>query len=107
MGVAAAQWKEYILSLDLRDSASISRGIGRLVEQNVRAREPLVRHIEGSLWELRVGSRGNIYRAMYFFFTGRRIVVLHAFEKKSQKMPRRELEVARQRYHDFVARFGG
>ena len=33
----------------------------------------------------------------YFFFTDRRIVFLHGFQKKTQKVPARELAVARTR----------
>jgi len=46
--------------------------------------------------------RTNIYRIVYVFYTGRRIVFLHGFQKKSEKIPARELAVARQRYHDFL-----
>ncbi|MBT9170948.1 MAG: hypothetical protein DDT18_01305 [Actinobacteria bacterium] len=72
--------------------------------RNVQAQEPLVRHLEGELWELREESRTNIYRIIYFFFTGRRIVFLHGFQKKTQKTPRQEFEVARRRYLAFLAR---
>lgn len=75
--------------------------------RNVRAREPLVKHLEGDLWELREESQTNIYRIVYFFFTGRRIVFLHGFQKKSQKTPRKELELAMRRYSDFLKRGGG
>jgi len=46
--------------------------------------------------------RTNIYRIVYVFYTGRRIVFLHGFQKKSEKIPARELAVARQRYQDFL-----
>lgn len=81
--------------------------MGQLRARNVAAREPLVRHVEGELWELREESRMDIYRIAYFFFTGRRIVFLHGFQKKTQKLPRRELETARRRYEAFLAREEG
>ena len=74
--------------------------------RNVQAREPLARHLEGNLWELREESMTNIYRVIYFFFSGRRIVFLHGFQKKTQKLPRQELDVARARYVMFLAREG-
>jgi phage-related protein len=74
----------------------------QLKARNVHARPPLVRHLEGDLWELREESRTNIYRIVYVFSTGRRIVFLHGFQKKSEKTPARELAVARQRYQDFL-----
>ena len=60
----------------------------------VSGREPLARHIEDKLWELRDTSRTNIYRVLYFFFTGRRIVLLHGFQKKTQRTPRTDIETA-------------
>jgi phage-related protein len=73
----------------------------------VSAREPLVKHLEGKLWELRRSSRGNIYRLLYFFFTGKRIVFVHGFQKKTQKTPRKEIETAVSRMNDYVERKGG
>ena len=72
--------------------------------RNIQAREPLVRHIEGKIWELREESRTNIYRLLYVFAGGRRIVLLHGFQKKTQKLPARELTLARQRLAHLQAR---
>ena len=60
-------------------------------------RVPHVRHLEGKLWELRVRAEGDIARGIYVTTTGRRVVVLHVFAKKSRKTPRRALETARER----------
>ncbi len=60
-------------------------------------RAPHVRHLEGKLWELRVRAEGGIARGIYVTATGRRMVVLHVFAKKSRKTPRRALETARER----------
>lgn len=74
----------------------------QLRARNVQARYPLIRHIGGDLWELREESQTNIFRILYVFYTGRRIVFLHGFAKKSQKTPPREIEIARRRYQDFL-----
>ncbi|WP_416768925.1 type II toxin-antitoxin system RelE/ParE family toxin [Sulfurimonas sp. ST-25] len=34
---------------------------------------------------------------MYFAHTGRRFVLLHGFVKKTQKTPRKEIDIAKQR----------
>jgi phage-related protein len=59
--------------------------------------EPHVKHIEGKLWELRAKAAEGIARGLYVTLTGRRVVVLHVFVKKSQKTPRLALETARER----------
>ena len=60
-------------------------------------REPHVKHLEGKLWELRVSAQEGIARGIYVTASGRRVVVLHVFEKKTQKTPRRAIELALER----------
>src|SRR5229473_2321901 len=88
--------REFLSSLDQKAQTRFEWSIEQLRARNVQATEPLVKHIEGKLWELRRASSGNIYRVMYFFFTGRQIVLLHGFQKKTQKTPRAEIDIAEQ-----------
>ena len=94
--------EEFLDSLDEKTRARFRWSMEQLRVRNVQAREPLVKHLEDKLWELREESRTNIYRVIYFFFTGRRIVFVHGFQKKSQKTPAKELAVARERYEEFL-----
>ena len=57
-------------------------------------KEPHVKHLEGKLWEMRLRGRDGIARALYVTALGRRVVVVRAFGKKTQKMPRAEIEIA-------------
>lgn len=58
---------------------------------------PHVKHLQGKLWEMRLTGRDGIARAIYVTASGRRVVVVHAFVKKSQGTPRAALELAEQR----------
>src|ERR1700682_3479470 len=60
-------------------------------------REPHVKHLEGSLWEMRMKGKDGISRAIYVTARGRRVVVVRAFIKKTQKTPRREINLALER----------
>jgi phage-related protein len=62
-----------------------------------RLREPHVRHLEGQIWEMRLQGRDGIARAAYVTASGRRVVVVHVFVKKTQKIPRRDIELALKR----------
>jgi len=62
-----------------------------------RVHEPYIKHIEGRIWEMRLRGREGIARALYVTAIGRRVVILRVFVKKTQKTPRREIELARQR----------
>ncbi len=50
-----------------------------------RVREPYVKHLEGPLWEMRMKGRDGIARAVYVTATGRRVVVVRVFGKKTEK----------------------
>ncbi|MBI3943228.1 MAG: type II toxin-antitoxin system RelE/ParE family toxin, partial [Chloroflexi bacterium] len=52
-------------------------------------------------------SSTNIYRLLYCFLSGKRILFLHGFQKKTQKTPWREIEIAQQRLASFIEREGG
>jgi phage-related protein len=59
--------------------------------------EPHVKHLEDKLWEIRLTGRDGIARVLYVTATGKRVVVLRAFIKKTQKTPRSEIELALRR----------
>jgi phage-related protein len=61
-----------------------------------------VKHLEGKLWELRLTGRDGIARALYVTAVGRRIVVVRAFVKKTQKTPRAEIKLALRRAEDIT-----
>lgn len=68
-----------------------------LAEHGPNLRMPHSRSFGGGLFELRARGREGIGRAFYCFLVGRRVVILHAFIKKSGKTPDRELKTARRR----------
>lgn len=98
--------REFLRTLDRKTRARFDWSIEQLGVRNVHATEPLVKHIEGKLWELRRASDGNIYRLVYFFFNGRTIVFVHGFQKKTQKTPRGEIAIAQARMNDYIRRKG-
>lgn len=62
-----------------------------------RVHEPHVKHIEGRLWEMRLTGANRIARALYVTAPPRRVVVVRVFVKKTEKTPRREIELAMKR----------
>lgn len=55
--------------------------------------------------EIRVRDRGNAYRAVYVAKYGNLVHVLHAFQKKTQKTPQPDLELARKRHSEVQQRY--
>ena len=58
---------------------------------------PFVRHLTDGLWEIRAKGKDVIGRAIYVKAVGQRLVVVHAFIKKTQKTPSKALSIARAR----------
>ena len=78
--------------------ASFERIVHMVEISGVRnVHEPYVKHLEGPLWEMRLKGKDGIARAAYVTATGERVVVLRIFGKKTQKTPRREIDLALRR----------
>lgn len=67
-------------------------------------KEPLSKHLEPGLWEIRIRERTDILRILYTFRKGQVIILLHGFIKKKQKTPIGELEIARKRLKEIKMR---
>jgi len=80
--------------------ADYARLIELLTEHGPNLRLPHSRAFGDGLFELRPRGRSGIGRAFYCFMVGKRIFVRHAFIKKTQETPDRELKLARKRMKD-------
>jgi len=60
-------------------------------------RTPHSRALGGGLFELRPRGRDGIGRALYCYLVGERVVVLHAFVKKTRATPEKDRRLARRR----------
>ncbi len=63
--------------------------------QNMRV--PHVKPLRDKLWEMRMRGRDGIARAIYALVHEKRIVILHAFTKKTQKTPPEAIALALRR----------
>lgn len=52
------------------------------------------KHIEDGIYEIRVKSGNNIFRIFSFFDEGKLVILLHGFTKKTQKLPRKQIDKA-------------
>ncbi len=63
---------------------------------------PHVKRLKGPLWEIRMTGKAGISRAIYVTAADRRIVVVRVFIKKTQKTPRREIDLALERAKELL-----
>lgn len=68
----------------------------RVIETVDRVSEKFLKHIAGTdgLYEIRIESGSNIYRIFCCFDRGNLVVLFNGFQKKSDKTPRQEIELA-------------
>jgi len=83
----------------LADYASL---VELLAEHGPNLRLPHSRAFGDGLFELRPRGRSGIGRALYCFLVGKRVIVLHAFIKKTQQTPDKELNLARKRMKEVL-----
>jgi len=57
------------------------------------------------IWEVRVKYSGNIFRLLGFLESDELLILNHAFTKKTQKTPTRDIKKAEQRKKDYFSRF--
>ena len=77
--------------------ADFARIVELLMEFGPNLRMPHSRAMGDGLFEVRPRGREGIGRAFYCFVVGQRIIILHAFIKKTQATPEQELKIARKR----------
>ena len=81
------------LPLDLR--AKLDHIVRMIEELGLhQVREPYIKPLRDKLWEMRIKGRDGIARAIYVTVKERRIVILHAFRKKTQKTPKAAIRTA-------------
>ena len=80
--------------------------IGLLEKCGLTLPKSICRHFSDKkhswLWELRPGGD----RVLFFTWVGGAFVLLHAFEKKTQKTPESEIKKAEREYRDWMERNG-
>lgn len=67
-----------------------------MIEDLHRVPETYLKHIENTdgLYEIRVQFGSDIYRIFCFFDQGQLVVLANGFQKKTQKTPKKEIEMA-------------
>ena len=64
---------------------------------------PLIRKIEANLWEVRSNLENKIARVL-FTVVDDHMILLHGFIKKSQKIPKDDIHLAKKRYLNLRSR---
>lgn len=84
------------------DQAVILSVLSDIAENGFNAKGCQFRQLEGKLWEIKIKSPSGGYRLLYVTIDMNLLFILHAFKKKTQKTPQKELNVARKRLKEIL-----
>ena len=92
---------EYIQKIPIKDRGKIAAYITFLRDYGGQLDEPYSRYIRLGVRELRVEFAHNRHRIFYIAVEGKKIILLHAFLKKTSKTPQQEIVRALNNYEDY------
>lgn len=78
----------------------ITAYIDLLAEEGTRIGEPVTKHLDGVIWELRPLKN----RILYAYYKENQFIILSHFKKKTRKTPISEIEKAKRYLNDFLER---
>lgn len=96
--------REFILGLAPKMQAKILRIIDLLETNGPQMRLPYSEYLEDGIFEIRAKQSTNISRVLYFFAAKQEIIFTNGFVKKTQKTPKREIDLARKYRKDYERR---
>lgn len=98
--------EEFLAKLEPGARAKVVRILEFLREEQIVSAKFWKKLAGSNLWEVRAEYAGNIYRILASTAKGNRVILLHGFQKKSQKTPRQDMEIAQQRQKRYFQRHG-
>lgn len=89
----------YFQDFYLKQTDKVREKIGyvfRVIKTVDKIPEKFLKHLEGTdgLYEIRIDFGSNTYRVFCCFDKRNLVVLFNAFQKKSQKLPKQEIELA-------------
>ena len=92
--------EEFLDSVNPKMRAKIFGLLGILQEKGNMLKEPYSKHLDDGIFELRCKFGSDITRVLY----EGKIILTNGFIKKTQKTPKEEIQIAKDRRKDFIER---
>lgn len=89
--------EDRILALPPKVQARMIKLLELMEKHGANLGSPHTEAMGDGLFEVRAKAKEGIARGLFCYLKGKHIYVLHVFTKKTQKTPKNELEVARER----------
>ena len=98
--------EDFLNALEKKMRAKLVGLLKVLEEKGTDLRKPYSDVIGDGIFEIRCKVGSNITRILYFFCDDGRIVLTNGFVKKTQKPPKEEIRLAKERRTDYIRRAG-
>lgn len=97
--------EEFLDSLSAKQAQKVV-WVLRLIEEVDSVPAEYLKKLSGTAdqWEVRVRHAGNIFRLLGFLNDQGRLVLTHGFQKKTNRIPRREITLAEKRKREYMKR---
>ena len=96
--------EKFMLSQDNKMKAKLYRLVELLEEWGQELRKPYSELLDDGIFELRAKQGSDITRVLYFFVIDNKAILTNGFVKKTQKTPRKEIELAKKYRRDYEQR---
>ena len=96
--------KDFLLSLDYKMRAKVIRLLEMLQKNGNALRLPYSEELEDGIFEIRAKVGSDISRLLYFFDKGKIVILTNGLVKKTQKVPKQDIETAKKYRADYLKR---
>lgn len=99
---ASGRWpvEDYLRTLERPERARVTEALQNVQRFGFEAQVQF-RQVRGKLWEIRIRTK-EAHRVFYVMVSREEMVLLHAYHKKTQKAPSREIETAERRMKEVL-----
>jgi len=94
--------EDSICDMPPKIQARMLKMLEMIQEHGANLGEPHTSSMGDGLFEIRAKAQEGIGRSLFCYQEGTKIIILHAFIKKSQKTPKKDLKLARERMRSFT-----
>lgn len=92
--------RDFASRQDLNTGSKIASAMELLIKGGPYLKPPHIKKIQDKLYELRIPGKASV--RIFYTISKSEYYLLHAFKKKSQKTPKRELKIALDRMRDII-----
>jgi len=97
--------EEFLESLTSKQAQKVTWVLGLIEEFSFIPSKYLKKLVNtDNIWEVRIKFGSDIFRLLGFFDGSQLVVLNHAFQKKTQKIPRQAIQIAEKRKRDYFTR---